>query len=268
MTGQMEYGPGSFAWADLAARELGVAKDFYVSLFDWTLEEVPMGCGAVYSIFRKGDKQVCGMYEMCPDMREGDHPSYWQSYVAVENTDETAKKAAELGARLIQEPYDVPEAGRMAVIRDPADAILSLWQLKEHEEVPMMNQPGAISWNELLTRDLERAASFYAALFGWTSVVKPSPAGGDYTVFQSGEEHRAGMLEIRPDMGDMSPCWVVYFGVENLDAALEKAKSLGGKGTFDPLDIPDVGRIGGIADPQGACFTAMESAMASVGSSD
>ena len=85
-------------------------------------------------------------------------------------------------------------------------------------------------------------------------------------VFMSGEEPRAGMLELQPDMGEMPPHWGVYFQVESLDAALDKAKSLGGQGTFPPMEIPDVGRIGGIMDPQGACFTAMESAMASADS--
>ncbi len=258
-----EYAPGSFCWADLVAKEVDVAKDFYTSLFGWTFEELPMINEAVYTIFSKDGKQACAMFEMFPGMLESGHPSFWQSYVSVENVDETVKKAAQLGGSVPQEPCDVPDVGRMAMIRDPGEAFLCLWQPKAHNGADVIGEPGALNWNELLTKDVERAGSFYADLFGWTSTVTPNPAGGDYTVFMSGEEPRAGMLELTPEMGGMPPHWGVYFGVENFDAALEKAIGLGGQGTFPPMDIPDVGRIGGIMDPPGACFTAMESAMAS-----
>ena len=261
-----EYAPGSFCWADLVAREVGVAKDFYTSLFGWTFEDRPVMDEAVYTMFSKDGKQACAMFEMFPGMLESGHPSFWQSYVTVESADEAVKKAVELGGHAAQEPCDVLDVGRMAMIRDPAEAFLCLWQPKAHKGAEVMNEPGAITWNELLTKDVERAGSFYAELFGWTSTVTPNPAGGDYMVFMSGEEPRAGMLELQPDMGEMPPHWGVYFQVESLDAALDKAKSLDGQGTFPPLEIPDVGRIGGIMDPQGACFTAMESAMASADS--
>ena len=258
-----EYAPGSFCWADLVAKEVGVAKDFYTSLFGWTFEDRPVMEEAVYTIFSKEGKQVCAMFEMFSGMLESGHPSFWQSYVSVENVDETVKRAAELGGQTAQEPCDVFDAGRMAMIRDPGEAFLCLWQPKAHKGADVMGEPDALNWNELLTKDVVRTGAFYADLFGWTSTVMPNPAGGDYTVFMSGEEPRAGMLELTPEMGEMPPHWGVYFGVENFDAALEKAIGLGGQGTFPPMDIPDVGRIGGIMDPQGACFTAMESAMAS-----
>ena len=258
-----EYAPGSFCWADLVAKEEDVAKDFYTSLFGWTFEDRPVMEEAVYTIFSKEGKQVCALFKMFPDLLESGHPSYWQNYVTVENADKAVKRAVELGGQIAQEPCDVLDKGRVAMIRDPAEAFLSLWQPWAHKGADVMGEPGAINWNELLTRDVERAGSFYAELFGWARTVTTNPEGGDYTVFMSGEEPRAGMLELTPEMGGMPPHWGVYFGVENFDAALEKAIGLGGQGTFPPMDIPDVGRIGGIMDPQGACFTAMESAMAS-----
>ncbi len=263
---ERKYAPGSFCWADLVAKEVSVAKDFYTALFGWTFEDRPVMEEAVYTIFWKDGKQTCAMFGMFPGMLESGHPSFWQSYVSVENVDETVKKAAELGGQAAQEPCDVFDAGRMAMIRDPGEAFLCLWQPKAHKGADIMNEPGALNWNELLTKDVERAGSFYAELFGWTGTVMPDPSGGDYTVFMSGEEPRAGMIELQPEMGEMPPHWGVYFQVENFDAALEKAISLGGQGTFPPIDVPDVGRIGGIMDPQGACFTAMESAMASADS--
>ena len=268
MSETKEYAPGSFCWADLVAKEVDVARDFYTSLFGWTFEDMPVMDEMVYTMFSKEGKQVCALFKMFPDLLESGHPSYWQTYVTVENADEAVKRAVELGGQIAQEPCDVLDKGRVAMIRDPAEAFLSLWQPWAHKGADVMGEPGAINWNELLTRDVERAGSFYAELFDWARTVTTNPAGGDYTVFMSGEEPRAGMLELTPEMGGMPPHWGVYFGVENFDAALDKAIGLGGQGTFPPMDISDVGRIGGIMDPQGACFTAMESAMASTSSGD
>ena len=255
-----EYAPGSFCWADLVAKEVDVARDFYTSLFGWTFEDRLVMEEAVYTIFSKDGKQTCAMFEMFPGMLESGHPSYWQNYVSVESADETVKKAVELGGQAAQEPCDVFDVGRMAMIRDPGEAFLCLWQPRAHKGADVIGEPGALVWNELLTKDVERAGTFYAGLFGWTGTVMPNPAGGDYTVFMNGEEPRAGMLELTPEMGGMPPHWGVYFQVENFDAALEKAIGLGGQGTFPPMEVPDVGRFGGIMDPQGACFTAMEPA--------
>ena len=258
MTEGRTYAPGTFIWADLVARDVGVAKGFYMPLFGWTLEEVPVMDGAVYNIFSRDGQQVCAMFEMFPGMLEGGHPPHWQSYVSVESADASAERATAAGGRVVKEPCDVMEVGRMAMIQDPTGAFLSLWQPRAHTGAQAMNRPGAIAWNELLTRDTGSAASFYAALFGWTSSVVPGAAGGDYVIFHNDDQPCAGMIEIRPDMGDIPPCWEVYFGVADLDVALEEAKRLGGQGTFAPLEIAEKARIAGLMDPQGAAFTIME----------
>ena len=146
---------------------MGVAKDFYTSLFGWTFEDLPVMDEAVYTMFSKDGKQVCAMFRMFPEMLDSGHPSFWQSYVTVESVDETMKKAVKLGAQTAQEPCDVLEEGRVAMIRDPGEAFLCLWQPKAHKGADIMGEPGALNWNELLTKDVERAGSFYAELFGW-----------------------------------------------------------------------------------------------------
>ncbi len=118
--------------------------------------------------------------------------------------------------------------------------------------------PGSFCRADLVARDAGVAKDFYTSLFGWTTSIVPNAVGGDYTVFMSGEEPRAGMLEIRPDRGEMPSHRGVYFQVENLGAALEKARGLGPQSTFDTLEIEDKMRIGGLMDPQGACFTVVE----------
>ncbi len=112
--------------------------------------------------------------------------------------------------------------------------------------------PGIVSWNELMTPDTEASKNFYGGLFGWTSEDMPMPKG-TYSFFSLGERPAAGMIQIRPDMGEVAPSWLMYVTVEDLDASLAKAKDLGAQVCVDATDLP-MGRFAVIADPQGAMF--------------
>ena len=160
----------------------------------------------------------------------------------------------------MQPPCDVMTSGRMSLIQDPTGAVFSLWQPQDHIGADLANEPGAFCWNELQTRDVAGATQFYTELFGWTSKTTKNAMGGDYTEFLNRDRSGAGMLEIQPEWGDMPPNWVVYFVVENCDATLEKAKTLGGRVDMAPIDMADVGRFAIIQDPQGAFFTVIQMA--------
>jgi hypothetical protein len=151
-------------------------------------------------------------------------------------------------------PFDVMDAGRMTVVADPGGAIIGIWQPNRHRGAELANEPGTWSWNELATRDMEAAAKFYNAVFGWETETHEF-GEGSYTEFKLDGKSIAGGME----MGDrfpseVPPHWTVYFAVEDTDATLEKAKELGGSVSFDPMDSP-AGRFAGLADPQGARFS-------------
>ena len=104
---------------------------------------------------------------MRPEERQSGTPPHWNLYVTVANVDETVKRAEGLGARVFAPPFDVMGAGRMAVLQDPTGAVFQLWEPKEHIGAKILNEPGAVCWSELTTRDTAAAESFYTALFGW-----------------------------------------------------------------------------------------------------
>ena len=185
-------------------------------------------------------------------------PPHWQSYVSVASADEIADKAGSLGGTVFQPAFDVMDVGRMAVVQDPAGATFALWQPKAHKGAELLNVPGAPCWNELFTKDTEVAKTFYTGLFGWSTEEMPSPTGAPYTMFKNGERPAGGMLEIQEEMGDVPPHWAVYFAVEGCDSSLERARALGAQVSFPPMDVPDVGRIAGLQDPQGATFSIIE----------
>ncbi len=117
-----------------------------------------------------------------------------------------------------------------------------------------MKQPGAFSWNELTTTDVDGAKAFYAELLGWSMDDLPS---GDttYTMLKAGGQEVAGMMATPPEAASMPAMWGSYVTVEDVDAQAGKAETLGGKVLVPPRDIPNVGRFCVIQDPQGAVLS-------------
>src|SRR4051812_3794329 len=113
--------PGTVSWADLSTRDAGAAKQFYGDLFGWEFEDLPAGDG-IYSMARRGGLEAAAVSEM------PDQPPHWNVYITVEDADAAAARAAELGANVLAGPFDVMDAGRMAVIQDPTGAIVSAWE--------------------------------------------------------------------------------------------------------------------------------------------
>ncbi|KPF50911.1 glyoxalase [beta proteobacterium AAP121] len=115
---------------------------------------------------------------------------------------------------------------------------------------------GAFSWSELTTPDPAAAAAFYGELFGW-SVKAPDPNMADYRVASLGETMVAGICAPFPDAPPAPPHWGAYVTVDNADASAAKCAALGGKVLVPPMDVPTVGRMAVLQDPQGAVFSVM-----------
>jgi predicted enzyme related to lactoylglutathione lyase len=182
-------------------------------------------------------------------------PPHWNSYVSVKNADETAKKAASLGGKVIKAPFDVMDAGRMAVVADPTGAFFCLWQPGKHNGVGVSGQPGTLCWTELSTRDTKAAEKFYTQLFGWTA--KHSTPGGtmEYTEFSNNGVPGIGMMAMPPMVpAQVPPFWLPYFQVADVDATAAKATAKGAKVMAPPADIMGTGRFAVLNDPQGASF--------------
>jgi len=245
------YPHGTFCWVDLATTDAAGAKKFYTELLGVSFVDIPVSEGMVYTMLQKNGKNTAALYQQDPGQQG--MPPYWASYVSVDNVDAVAGKVAELGGTVVMPVMDVMDSGRMAVIQDPTGAMVGLWQPGNHIGADICNEPGSLSWNELMTHDPDKAAEFYTKLLGWGHSANDM-GGMVYHVFTVGERSNAGMMKIQPEWGEVPPNWAVYFAVENCDAAVERATALGGKLQMPPSDAAGVGRFAILQDPQGAYF--------------
>ncbi len=252
-----QHKPGDFSWIELGTTDQPAAKKFYSSLFGWTSSDNPMGPDQFYTLFRIDGREAGGMYGYNAEQRARKAPPHWLLYIATSSADETAAKVEPAGGKVLQPAFDVMDLGRMAVLQDPAGAAIAVWQAKQHTGIGIAGAPGSFCWGELYTSDTGKASAFYAAAFGWGT--KPSP---EYTEWTNGGAAIGGMMAIKPEWGNMPPHWIPYFMVENCDATVAKAASLGGKIHHPATDIPNVGRFAVFGDPQGASFAVIQLSMA------
>ena len=254
-----KHEPGMFSWADLASTDEKGSRRFYTELLGLNATAFPMGEDAEYVVLSKDGKSVCAMYEMSPEVRQqaGGRP-FWHTYFTVESADDAAAQVKSRGGAVVREPFDVMGEGRMAVAQDPTGAVFLVWEPKSGIGAQVFGEPGALAWSELYTHNTEAASDFYAGLFGW-SVNRTRGANNDeYFEFQIDGRSAAGMMAIKKEWGEMPPHWSIYFAVADLDASIGKAKDLGAQEVIPPMEVPDVGRLVFIQDPQGAYFAMIQ----------
>ena len=247
------YAPGSFCWAELASTDAAAAKQFYTTMFGWTLTEFPMPEG-VYTIFQADGNDAAAMCSARPG-----EPAHWNAYFSVANVDEAAAKIAPLGGKLIAGPFDVMQSGRMAVAQDPQGAMFSLWQAKGHIGATHGGPFGQVSWPELNTPDPVGAAAFYSGLFGWKTKPEAGLEKAEYIEWVNGKTSIGGLMPMRGPMWQgVPPHWMLYVTVADCDERAAKVKQLGGAVCVPPTSIPNVGRFSVVNDPQGSVFSLIQ----------
>jgi predicted enzyme related to lactoylglutathione lyase len=242
------YEPGTPSWVDLASPDLPGSVAFYRALFGWDAIDQGEEAGH-YHMFELNGVPVAGAG---PIMMEGQPPA-WTTYVSVSDADEAIDKVKKAGGMVFVEPMDVLDVGRMAVFADPTGAAAAIWQPRSHPGAGLVNEPGALVWNELNTRDVAAAKAFYADVFGWgadTNQMGPM----EYTEWKLGDHTLGGMMDMPEGVPAEVPAhWLAYFGIADCDATVAQATGLGATLLAGPMDIP-AGRFAVMADPAGAAF--------------
>jgi predicted enzyme related to lactoylglutathione lyase len=251
-----EYPEGTPSWVDLSSPDLDASAGFYGELLGWEAKasEGPVEETGGYRMFTLDGAAVAGL-----GPAQGGQPPAWSTYVAVRDAAAAKEKVEAAGGTTVMEPLQVMDAGTMAIFTDAGEgAFFAVWQADQHSGAQLVNAAGALTMNELATRDLDGAARFYGAVFGWE--FEPLVIEGEvqYGFFKLGGRTVASVLP----MGEAFPpevpsYWGPYFGIADLDAGIETARALGAQVMAGPSPVPN-GRFVALKDPQGAVFNLWE----------
>ena len=244
--------PGTPCWVDLGVDDVARATEFYATLFGWDTQVGPPEAGG-YVMCEAQGKAVAGIG---PKMGPPGVPNAWTTYLAAQDADETARKVTEAGGQLLAEPFDVMDVGRMAVAVDPGGAVFGIWQARAHTGLGLANEPGAVCWNENMSRSFDGNKAFYHAVFGY-EYDDMSSEDFSYATFKTSGDPMGGI----GDLGAMAPAetpahWMTYFAVADADQTIATATKLGGSVMRPAWDSP-YGRMAILADDQGSVFAIM-----------
>lgn len=240
---------GDFCWINILTARPTEARDFFAALLGWTYVEMP-GMGHRIQV---GGRDVGGLFDLeAPNTPPGARATIGVM-LKVENADATCDRVRDLGGAA-RTPFDVGEAGRMAVCHDPTGAEFDVWEPKRMQGTDADSDAhGAPSWFEAQTSDVDAASAFYTDLVGWRPVEMGSPEA-PYVDFQLDGRDVAGMMALRAETGGARPAWWTYFTVRDVDAAVRDAAARGGQVVVPPYDIAGVGRMATLRSPQGVSF--------------
>jgi uncharacterized protein len=247
----MNSNVGRFIWHELMTTDPAAAIAFYSEVVGWKTE--PFGDSKDYQMWVGSQGALGGVLQLPEETKKMGAPPHWMATVVVASVDETAAKVKSLGGNILMPPSDIPNVGRFAVIADPQGASISIGSLNmtPHD----VSKAGEFVWNELMSTDHEAGFRFYGEIFGWakTSEFDMGPEMGKYLLFGKDGAPFGGMMTKTKDMPGPS-AWVYYVHVDDLDAAVERAKGKGATLMHGPMEVPTGERVAVLTDPQGAVF--------------
>lgn len=254
------YPAGTPCWIDLMSPDAEASAAFYESVFGWKAEPEHDDDGnRIYTQFWKDDRIVAGLGGQPPGA-EG-MPAIWNTYICVDDAEAAVASAQEAGGSVMMPAMQVMDAGHMAILSDPTGAAISVWQPNEHVGAGVANEPGTWSWNELLTRDVDTARDFYSKVFGWEYDSQEMPTG-TYHVIKGGDYGGlGGLMAMPPGTPEQVPNhWAVYFNVSDIAATIDNVQAAGGQVVQGPMEVPEVGHIATVHDPNGGSLCLMQPA--------
>lgn len=237
---------GTPTWVDLGIPDLDRATAFYGALFGWDFEVGSPEAGHYTICLLRGRPAAA----LVPNHDPQATAFWWNVYLATEDCDRTAERVTAAGGTLLVPPMDVMDQGRMAIARDPVGAQFGLWQGRAHLGCELVNEPGALVRNDLVTPDPASAREFYAAVFDFTLDGNADLPELDFTFLRRPDGHEIGGIMGSPGAG--ASAWNTTFEVSDTDEVIRRAVAAGGK-AGEPQDMV-YGRIATLTDPFGAEF--------------
>jgi hypothetical protein len=249
VTRDFAWPAGTPCWVDLGVDDIDKARGFYSSVFGWDVQPGPPEAGGYTMCMLRG-RPVAGIG---PKQGPPGTPSVWTTYLASDDADETAAKIKAAGGQVLMAPMDVMDAGRMTVGADPGGAVFGVWQARAHTGVGLADEPGALCWNDNLSRAYDANKAFYQSVFGF-DFGDVSEAGFRYSTLNIDGATVGGIGELDSSFPAEVPAnWTTYFAVADTDATVNTVTAAGGAVQRPATDTP-FGRMAVVSDDQGAVF--------------
>ncbi len=249
---------GTPFWVDLASSDIAASMTFYANLFGWGYDEAPpeeVG-GRRYVWAKTSSGYPAGIALLNDEEIASGAKSGWGVQLLVDDIKEVTRRVADLGGSVVEAPAKVGEYGIGAEIADPTGGRVNIWQAFQSGPT-IKHEHGAIQWCELMTPDPEAAAEFYRLSLGVKTDPMEMPDGSVNSIVVTADGPVMGISalgglsdELIEKLG--GPTWIVYFNVDDVDAAVERAVQNGAELPDPPWDVPGIGRIAWIYDPLGA----------------
>jgi predicted enzyme related to lactoylglutathione lyase len=246
------FAAGTPCWVDLLSSDVGKSKAFYSELFDWTSQDAGEEFGGYVTFFSDGHP-VAGMSGMSPGL-ESRSADNWNTYISTSDIDASTEAAVEAGGQVVSPPMQVGDLGSMAILSDPAGAMIGFWQPGMHVGFGKYNEPGSVTWDEHHSKDFAASVAFYESVFGWN--IHRTSDTDEFRYFEGQVDGQtvAGLMDSASFLPAEVPShWAVYFSVSDADAAVANAVKLGATVLRAAEDTP-FGRMADLRDATGAGF--------------
>jgi predicted enzyme related to lactoylglutathione lyase len=237
---------GTFHAYDLRTTDLEAAQAFYSALMGWRVQR-----SGASRVFLAGEQRVGELMALPERARALGAPAHWLGHIGVDEVEASARRFVALGGQLLGPVQQTEQGRRVAVLRDPQGAVFAMSSVRSGFG------SGAVAWHELNTTDREHAWASYSELFGWraTGTFELGPELGTYQLFTwDGAGREVGGMVNTARTPSIHTHWLFYLAVEDLDAALEKVRALGGRVLNGPMQVPGGDRVAQCEDQQGAAF--------------
>ena len=249
---------GTPFWVDLSSPDIEVSMSFYANLFGWSYEEAPPQDveGRRYAWAKIASGYSAGIASLDNEAIASGTKPQWSIQLLVDDMDEITRRVPHFGGSVVEAPSQVGEYGIGAQIADPTDGRVNIWQAFQSGPT-IKHEHGSMQWCELMTPDPETAAAFYRTLLKVKTDPMEMPDGSVNSIVSTEDGPVMSISALNGLSDELSerlggPAWVVYFNVDNVDTAVERAVNHGGELPDPPWDVPGIGRMAWIYDPQGA----------------
>jgi len=246
---------GKVVWHDLVTTDVAKASKFYSELFGWQI--TPSADAPDKFAFIRHEGRPIGSIVSSDDLEGKELAARWIASISVANVDGAVKAAASGGGKAHITSLEIPNRGTTAVLIDPQGAPFAVLASSAGDPQDIGVVTNSWLWNELWTKDAEKAADYYAGAFGYTVEKRAMPGfTTQYHVLKAAGKERLGVVQ--SPVASVSPAWLPYIKVNNAVKMADRARQLGGQIYIAPSPTIRSNSVAILADPTGGVFAVQE----------